>query len=123
MIVIILLAVVSQVEQPVLPVVEERYDAIIVSQHNDSTYSFGRAYFLRDCRIIAERVVDDEWTFSTSGERPLLLWNDYGTCRRRVECDVLIWGSVAPVKQEDPAGPWWGAARNMRDLLAPQKAD
>lgn len=110
------------VELETLPVVEEKYDAVVICR-NEETWSLGRAYFIRDGRVIAERVVDDEWTFDANGERPAMLWDDYGTRRRRVECDVLIWGSVAPVKQEDPAAPWFAQGRRMADLLAPPRAD
>lgn len=105
-----------------LPIVEEHYDEIWVVHEAmaDRDWQRSRAYFVRDAKIIAERAVDDQMLWSSRDGKFLLLWDDYGVCRRSITFDSLVHMTTleTPMMMHD-SNPWWWMGRRMTDLKAP----
>lgn len=119
-----LTGMVSAAETP-LPIVEETYDAVVVVQEclEDRDWIRTRAYFVRGGKVIAERSVDEQMNWTTDGKGNfLLVWDDYGVCRR-----VITFSTLANIIQTDESSvssqdtnPWWWQGRRMTDLKAPE---
>lgn len=109
-----------------LPLVEEHYDEVWVVQEclQDRDWIRTRAYFVRGKKVIAERSVDEQMQWSGADGKFLLVWDDYGVCRRWVTFDTLVQYSTdeSSVSSQD-TNPWWWMGRRMTDLKAPGAAN
>lgn len=107
------------------PLVVERYDAMIVVHELASeqrNWEIHRVYFIRDGKIIADRILTEDMLPSTDGPDFVLFWNDYGSCHRLVRSRVHIEFTVEQSTDFDSRGeavPWWGMFRRMTDLAPP----
>lgn len=117
------LAVRADEDEP-LPLVHEAYDAVVVVHERSESraWEVSRVYFLRQGRVIADRILCEDMLWSAADGRFLLVWNDYGNCQRvittRAVTEVQLELDDADGKSNDSA-PWWGMARRMTDLRAP----
>lgn len=105
-----------------LPLVREAYDEVFVLEvpPGDSRgWVRRRAHFIRAGQIVAERQVGNDWHWGHSGGRLLVVWDDYGTCRRAIEFDRLTHAVVEDMPIHTDCGPWWAQGRKMTDLKAP----
>lgn len=112
-------------EDEALPLVEETYEAVwMVHERSESrSWEVSRLYFIRQGRVIADRIVCDDMLWSTEAGQFVLCWNDYGNCQRVVRTRTLKEVSVdlddLDARSSDSA-PWWGMGRRMTDLEAPR---
>jgi hypothetical protein len=112
-------------EDEPLPVVEETYEAVwMVHERSESrSWEVSRLYFIRQGRVIADRIVCDDMLWSAAEGKFILCWNDYGNCQRVVRTSTLKEMSVdlddLDARSTDSA-PWWGMGRRMTDLEAPR---
>lgn len=116
--------VAAEEDEP-LPLVEETYEAVwLVHERSESrSWEVSRLYFIRQGRVIADRIVCDDMLWSTEAGQFVLCWNDYGNCQRVVRTRTLKEVSVdlddLDARSSDSA-PWWGMGRRMTDLEAPR---
>jgi hypothetical protein len=99
-----------------LPIVEEAYDEVCIM--SISNQEFVKILFVRDGRLMATRIYSEDMVFGVRGDKFLLEWDDYHSCRRIIEFQSLAIMSMP----EDPTvanGPWWDMARRMVDLKEP----
>lgn len=112
-------------EEESLPLVQETYEAVwMVHERSESrSWEVSRLYFIRQGRVIADRIVCDDMLWSTEAGQFVLCWNDYGNCQRVVRTRTLKEVSVdlddLDARSSDTA-PWWGMGRRMTDLEAPR---
>lgn len=108
-----------------LPVVEEHYDSVwlVHETETERDWNLTRAYFVRDEKIIAERSVHDEMIWTTTPENLfVVIWDDYGVCRRHITFDKLMEIEVDRIPSSTSENhPWWCMGRRMTDLKAPQE--
>lgn len=112
-------------EDEPLPLVHEAYDAVVVVHERSESraWEVSRVYFLRQGRVIADRILCEDMLWSSADGRFLLVWNDYGNCQRvistRAVTELQLELDEADGKSNDSA-PWWGMGRRMTDLRAPR---
>ena len=99
-----------------LPVVEEAYDEIVVITFigRDSPHIF----FIRNGRVIATRVLQEEMLFFAQDGKFFLEWDDYWSCHRIIEFKTFI-SFVTEGEPHSENGPWWAMGRKMVDLKQP----
>jgi hypothetical protein len=101
---------------------EEMDEVWIIQVHDDNPDGYCRDYsrlaFFRDGSLIATRLLSDEMLFVPVGDHFQIIWRDYWSADRLIECKKLSNYCVAVDPTNDDNAPWWGMQRRMRDLKA-----
>lgn len=102
-------------EEPSLPLVYEQVDQIWFVSRPESDYT--TVVFIRDNKVVATRLYQDDMLIVAQGESFQLIWRDW-TAERVVECAEIRGAILEPIPAPG-GGEWWQMQNRMVDLKQP----